>query len=201
MSPLIERACYRNTSGQIIGVVKIDRKGDEDAKALLPDESVWLSEDERRATARAPRDPADNPFQNGHLSKVADDRITDADERPIDTDQAAPEAEAAPEPSPQPEEVAGGVEPATEPASRPDQRRSPVAAGSVPVEEEHADHREETAATPPPQGTPPQGEYAQAEEVATPDATKLSGREKAQEIKGADAIKVPPPRGERPSDS
>lgn len=196
MSPLIERACYRNTSGQIIGVVKIDRKGDENGESLLPEQTVWLSEDERRATARAPRDPADNPFTNGHLAKVADDRLTDADERAIDVAE-----EPAPEPAPAAEEVEGGMEPATAPVSRPAQRRSAVAVGAG-AEEEHAaaDHREETAATPPPQGKPVQGEYAAAEEVATPDAAKLAGREKEPEIKGTDAIKVPPPRGERPSD-
>lgn len=195
MSPLIERACYRNTSGQIIGVVKIDRKGDEKGESLLPDQTVWLSEDERRATARAPRDPADNPFTNGHLAKVADDRLTDADERAIDVAE-----EPAPEPAPVAEEVEGGMEPATGPAERPASRRSAVAVGAGAEEEHAADHREETAATPPPPGKPVEGEYAAAEEVATPDAAKLAGREKEPEIKDSSAISVPPPRGERPSD-
>lgn len=54
------------------------------AASLMPGETCWLSEDEQRMTANAPRDASQNPFVNGFLQPVTDERpIPAANERPI----------------------------------------------------------------------------------------------------------------------
>lgn len=97
--PLVEKSQYRNVSGYVIGVVTLDRKGEPLALPLQPDDTVWLSEDERRATSRAPRADEDNPFANGSLARVTSDRVIDADTRPIDAPEAVEETAAPPAPA------------------------------------------------------------------------------------------------------
>lgn len=128
--PLIEKQQYRNTAGWVIGVVTLDRKGEEHGIAVEPDGTVWLSEDERRLTARAPKRDEDNPFVSGALTPVGEGRVIDSDTRPIDApapqeETAAPQAPEgkAPEGSfAEGEEVATPVEDGervTKPGSKP----------------------------------------------------------------------------------
>lgn len=51
-----------NTAGWV-GVVKLNFRGEEIGEAVEPYGSVWLSELEMQVTARAPRLPEDNPFE------------------------------------------------------------------------------------------------------------------------------------------
>lgn len=192
MSPstiVVERQEYENVSGHIIGVVKIDRKGNERGFAVREGERVWLSEDERRLTARAPRSPGDNPFVNGDLALTSGAALTDADERPIEA-APAPEvpAESPSEPLEGAEAPADGKERAVEvqesavpePVAQRQPEPSPPAQAQ-PQEEEHASvatpagpEVEETGAVPKPSEEPVEGEYAKHEEVATPEAAKAT---------------------------
>lgn len=73
MSPtsvITERAEFRNEAGHVIGVVTKRAKGEMKSMALMPDDTVWLDEEEQIATANAPRSEEDNPFTNGHLTLV-----------------------------------------------------------------------------------------------------------------------------------
>lgn len=74
MSPsaITERAEFRNDAGHVIGVMTKRGKGDMKSLAVMPDDTVWLDEEEQIATANAPRDEADNPFTNGFLSLVTE---------------------------------------------------------------------------------------------------------------------------------
>lgn len=53
---------FRNTTGGFVGVVKYKPNGDEAAIAVEPGGTVELTDEEIEATARAPRQPKDNPF-------------------------------------------------------------------------------------------------------------------------------------------
>lgn len=61
--PQIEKREYRNQTGGWLGVVVIDPKGDERGTNVEPYGTVWLSDAEVILTARAPRRPEDNPFE------------------------------------------------------------------------------------------------------------------------------------------
>lgn len=54
---------FRNTTGGFVGVVKYKPNGDEHAIAVEPHGTVELTDDEIQATARAPREAKDNPFE------------------------------------------------------------------------------------------------------------------------------------------
>jgi hypothetical protein len=62
MAPQIEKQQFQNQSGGYVGVVVIGVKGEDRGIAVEPDGYVWLSEEEQRLTANAPRRPEDNPF-------------------------------------------------------------------------------------------------------------------------------------------
>lgn len=62
MAPVEETHEFRNTTTGFVGAIKIDRRGDKEAVAVPPGESVELNEEEQQATARAHKNPADNPF-------------------------------------------------------------------------------------------------------------------------------------------
>lgn len=57
------RAKFRNESGGYLSVVTINSRGDEKGVAVDPDGEVWLSQEEIRATAEAPRLAQDSPFE------------------------------------------------------------------------------------------------------------------------------------------
>jgi hypothetical protein len=60
---------YRNDSEGVCGVIVIDN-GKEKGIPVGPGDSVWLSEEERIATANAPAKDEDNPLANGTLTLV-----------------------------------------------------------------------------------------------------------------------------------
>jgi hypothetical protein len=65
-----ERSEFRNISGHVIGVVTRRDNNNMKSLALMPDDSIWLDEEEQIATANAPRYDEDNPFENGDLELV-----------------------------------------------------------------------------------------------------------------------------------
>lgn len=74
MSPsaITERAEFANDAGHVIGVMTKRGKGEMKSLAVMPDDTVWLDEEEQIATANAPRSEEDNPFTNGHLRLVTE---------------------------------------------------------------------------------------------------------------------------------
>jgi hypothetical protein len=54
---------FRNTTQGHVGAIKIDRRGDRRSIPVGPGEIVELSEEEQEATARAPRDPGEQPVR------------------------------------------------------------------------------------------------------------------------------------------
>lgn len=170
---------YRNVTEGNIGAVKIDRQGENKGVPVRPGETIWLTEEERRETARAPREAADNPFANGSFAKVSDERQTDTDDRPFDVGHQSPPPEApAPQEAPQapeppapaqsaPVPVQEAPKPAPAAQTQGGDLRKPVA------EETAARHEhEETGVAQPPEGEQIEGEFAATEEVGTPRAPK-----------------------------
>jgi hypothetical protein len=106
MSPLANKQQFHNETGGWLGVVALNAKGEEVGVSVPPDGYVFLSEEEQRLTASAPRDPKDNPFvpqefetidpETGRRTTVQltplvlsnDDRFTPGVERPIPADMA-----------------------------------------------------------------------------------------------------------------
>lgn len=72
MSPVTERAEFRNDSGHVVGVSTRRARGEMKGLAVQPGETIWLDEEEQIATANAPREDADNPFTNGDLTLVTE---------------------------------------------------------------------------------------------------------------------------------
>ena len=68
-----EREQFENTTGGYIGACQIDRRGEHRWIAVAPGERVWLSEEERVATANAPRAATDNPFIESEQDERDDD--------------------------------------------------------------------------------------------------------------------------------
>lgn len=58
----VQKQQFRNEDAGWIGVVAIGPKGEDRGMSVAPGDTVWLSEDEQRLTANAPRKPEDNPF-------------------------------------------------------------------------------------------------------------------------------------------
>lgn len=58
----VEKKAYKNLTAGHLGVVKLDHLGAQIGHNVEPHAIVYLSDDEATLTARAPRDPADNPF-------------------------------------------------------------------------------------------------------------------------------------------
>lgn len=118
---------FRNATEGQLGVIILDAKGQEKAIALGPGQDVWLSEDEQVLTAQAPRNPDDNPLQNGALELLAEAgevksqrplRPVPDGERPVSDQAEIPEETgAAPAPAGAP---AKGKRPAAEEVGTPD---------------------------------------------------------------------------------
>lgn len=58
-----QKYLVRNNTAGWVGVVKLNHRGEEVGEAVEPFGSVWLSELEMVCTARAPKLPKDNPFE------------------------------------------------------------------------------------------------------------------------------------------
>lgn len=171
---------FRNASGGIIGVVTIEPGGKEVALPLKPGASVWLSEEERIATANAPRRDEDNPFANGQLVRVGEVPEGAKNRRPIGDEELTPEqAEQVEQAKASKEEIdaANAAQKAEEEArlkaaqeqaeAGTKARKAPPAATPAPAPRQAP---EETAAPPQTQGAPAQGSRASGEEVGTPEA-------------------------------
>lgn len=192
MSTVLKKQ-YRNVSGHVIGVVTVDHKGERNGTPLDVNETVWLSKDERVATARAPRNPKDNPFANGSLELVGEEeRETDVTDRPYGEEGETPaEGDAAPqEGQDAPSEPAPPAPPITDPAHEAD-----LPGGDTDTSETAAVEDEETGAIPQADGEPPTGEFAQNEEVGTPGVIQEGslGGEAAADL--SPASKPAPPAG------
>jgi hypothetical protein len=59
----VKKREYRNNTAGWIGVVILDHNGQEQGVNIEPHGTIWLSDAEAILTARAPRNPADNPFE------------------------------------------------------------------------------------------------------------------------------------------
>lgn len=62
-APQVAKRLYRNNTGGFVGVVQLNHRGDEEGVNIEPYGTIWLSDVEATLTARAPRDPANNPFE------------------------------------------------------------------------------------------------------------------------------------------
>jgi hypothetical protein len=103
----LDKQQFHNETGGYLGVVVLNVKGEEVGVSIPPDGYVFLSAQEQRLTANAPRDPKNNPFveqefetidpASGERKKIrftplvpsSDDRFTPGVERPIPADVAA----------------------------------------------------------------------------------------------------------------
>src|SRR4051794_18176475 len=107
MSPsVLDKQQFHNETGGYLGVVVLSPKGEEVGVSIPPDGYVFLSEDEQRLTASAPRNPKDNPFIEQEFETIDsasgerktirfvplvptnDQRFTPGVERPIPSDLA-----------------------------------------------------------------------------------------------------------------
>lgn len=147
-----DREQFVNTSDGVIGVNVFSAKGDPDAIALQPGETVYLTEAEQRMTAEAPKLPEDNPLTNGKLKPLAEQRPL----RPVEDEEATLAAKAALE--------------AEEAAKAQEAAEIEAKAREAEIAKEPAAQVEETGAPPLPASEAPEGSFAQGEEVATPDA-------------------------------
>lgn len=62
MQTMLDKSEFLNTTQGWLGVVRINRIGEENGIAVAPGERVFLSRDEQVATANAPNHPDNNPF-------------------------------------------------------------------------------------------------------------------------------------------
>lgn len=59
-----EKRKYVNTTQGYLGVVRINRRGEDEAISLEPGQHILLSDEERKLTAEGPRNSEDNPFES-----------------------------------------------------------------------------------------------------------------------------------------
>ena len=64
---------YKNQTAGWLGVVKLDHLGAQVGHAVEPFGTVYLTDDEAILTARAPRDPKDNPFEEQVFQFIEND--------------------------------------------------------------------------------------------------------------------------------
>jgi hypothetical protein len=108
---------YRNDSEGVCGVIVIEN-GKEKGIPVAPGGNVWLSEEERIATANAPAKDEDNPLANGTLTLVTP-AAEIRNRRPIGDDELQ-------KPDPEPQEAEEKSEPQSEaPAAPPAPPKTP----------------------------------------------------------------------------
>lgn len=140
MQELVEKTEFKNRSGGHLGVVVLDREGKPVGANVEPDGAVFLSDDEMRLTAQAPRSNENNPFVP-KKHEIRDPRTGDVVEEGV---WAALEKVAERRPVP----IGQGRE----------ERFIPSTSA------------EETGAPSAPQGPPPEGKFQPGEEVGDPTA-------------------------------
>jgi hypothetical protein len=148
------RSEWKNISDGVLGAVVYDDRNQPRGVAVKPNETVWLSERERIATANAPRQERDNPFANGALVLVT--RASEVkNRRPFGDDTVAEGEPQAPEPE--------------EP--------------TLPREERPA-REDEVGAPPLPEGDPERGSRPPGEEVGNPEVVAQAGRKRGPKGRG-----------------
>jgi hypothetical protein len=70
--PAVEKRQYRNNTMGWLGVVLLDPMGREIGFSMEPQGTIWLSDAEAILTARAPRLPKDNPFEEQVFYEVGE---------------------------------------------------------------------------------------------------------------------------------
>jgi hypothetical protein len=150
------RSEWKNNSAGVVGVVVYDDRGQRGGIGVKPGESVWLTEEERIATANAPRLAQNNPFANGSL--VLATRAADIGNRRPFGDADTPPPNGTPStPDEEPYEGVREERPATE---------------------------EEVGAPPLPEGDPERGSRPPGEEVGNPEVVGRAGTQKRTPPKG-----------------
>lgn len=66
----VEKRQYQNNTLGWLGVVVLDPQGKAVGISVEPQGTVWLSDEEAILTARAPRDPKDNPFEETTFMEI-----------------------------------------------------------------------------------------------------------------------------------
>jgi hypothetical protein len=182
---------FENTTGGYIGVQakKPDGTG-FNGIAVRPNGRVWLDEEEQIATANAPRDDANNPFENGNLKlvtpakEIANRRKIGDTEKPQVTGASDAPAEEKPvedAPAPPPEEDVEATEAAKAAKEKAAREEEAKAKQKERAEAEESARQaaargrarqapQETGATKAPTGTAPEGSRSAGEEVGTPEA-------------------------------
>lgn len=163
---------FRNTSGGVAGAIQLDHQNQAKGIPVYPNEEVWLTEQEQVLTANAPRNPEDNPFENGTFTLEVKAQDV-AHSRPIGDLQEVPAEYAGPEP---PEET------------------------EIVEEQPAAEAGLEVGAAEPPEGDAPEGQAAEHEEVAdAPEEHDEHAEEVVEEL--SRPVPPPPPKPlPRPSD-
>lgn len=76
---------WKNTTTGYVSAVQVNARGDQTAVTVDPGQTVWMNAEEEELTAKAPRDPAKNPF----VPQPYEDRdpgtgeVVDSGERPV----------------------------------------------------------------------------------------------------------------------
>lgn len=165
---------YRNDSPGVCGVTTIEN-GKTKGIAVKPGDSIWLSEEERIATANAPKRDGDNPFTNGTLTLVtpAAEIKNRRDIGPDELEGEKPEPQSEVQPSP--EEVQQEAKAQQTEADREAKAEAARRAQAAKQAENPGKPLDETGAAVQPKGLPHQGRSAPQEEVATPEAPAKAG--------------------------
>lgn len=174
---------YENVSGGWVGVkVKDDsRRTGFRGQSVAPRQRVSLDEDERKATANAPRNDEDNPFLK-QLRLIAKDQ-DGTNRRPTGDGEPQPPMEPEPEPSPEPAETPTEEKPEDQMTQAEiDAHNAKAAAARAIPAKQAPDPPPKTAEKPNERvGTPeavaaagekPEGKRAAGEQVGTPSALK-----------------------------
>lgn len=178
--PQLQKFLVQNNTAGYIGVLKLDHRGEEHGENVEPFGTVWLSHEEMVLTARAPRRPEDNPFEEWTLVRTNPETqateeyrvrpltiVKDSDRYVPDGDRYVPTVDAPSDSAPAPTQTQ---------ARAPEPVASPASSGST-----------ATAAVPPapaavaPQGAPVPGlRTAPTPAPRTEPPRTLSGEESGQ---------------------
>jgi hypothetical protein len=76
---------WQNTTNLYVSAVHVDRRGEAKGITVEPHGRVWMNDEEEELTAKAPSDPAKNPFlpQPYEDRDVTTDEVVESGERPV----------------------------------------------------------------------------------------------------------------------
>lgn len=194
------RRKFINPTPQYVGAVIYDEDGKRKGVPVEPGGSIWLSEREERATAEAPREAKDNPFEaiwqeptrttpEGEILESQPRKgmliLSDEPARPIASERFIPGRETAAT-AETPQEPAGDDETAAE---EPEPQEEITGSPGVPP----------TPTEPPVEGQPSENEIVATPEAVPANDAALAARREEGTVPvgesgpaGADAIAVPP---------